>query len=322
MSNEQIDDETLAAFLDGGLTTDERDVVLRVLANSPEAYARFLEAASIAEALREDKPFQETAPIKEHEVLTPNVIPIPRHALRWRRIAKYSVPLLAAASVVGILLVSRGAGTAGDAVGIADMVAAMPNAGPGALDRNLGTGWDQPPWSVTRGITVQSFTDGLSARLGVRYAFLDGAAAMSDSVAFARNASILATLLSNVDGAGPLANRISAQQLRTPNDRRNIGSQLRSLVDDADAFDVGVWLGAARMLSRSTSSAQTLTSGKSLRVLQRGVDALSKAPNAERWGPTLRSLTRLLANARQGAASMATVDVRAQVDSALAAIPR
>ena len=45
MSDERIDPEMLAEFLEGRLAPAERERVLQALAESPEAYADFIEAA-------------------------------------------------------------------------------------------------------------------------------------------------------------------------------------------------------------------------------------------------------------------------------------
>src|SRR5262245_51146108 len=92
VTDDQLDNETIAAFLDGTLPDEERARVVRVLASSPELYSGVLEAAKVSAELE-----RSSTPLKLEK----------RVENRWRRRILIAAPVLAAASIVGILVVRR-----------------------------------------------------------------------------------------------------------------------------------------------------------------------------------------------------------------------
>jgi ferric-dicitrate binding protein FerR (iron transport regulator) len=93
MSAERIDAETLAAFLDGKLEPAERERVLRILAEQPEEYEVFVDAAHIAARLERST---RTGGAEARRV---------SGATRRYPRAKWTVPLAIAASVAAIALI-------------------------------------------------------------------------------------------------------------------------------------------------------------------------------------------------------------------------
>src|SRR5688500_10690009 len=95
MSESSIPPETLAAFLDGMLSSEDRERVLVTLARSDEAYGDFVEAIAIAKALD----------AAEQPAVRPWRAPS-----RWRRTAWMAIPAVSAAGVLFLVTNRRPAG--------------------------------------------------------------------------------------------------------------------------------------------------------------------------------------------------------------------
>lgn len=314
MSRERLDDETLAAFLDGTLTPDERARVVQSLDADPEAYAEFLEAARIAASVSGVATADEAGPTLVND--PPGRAPVePAKRKGWSRSILAAVPLLAAAGIAGVIFWPRG--SAGpDTIALMQGTRLATVQGEGSVSAALGESWDQPGWSVVRGSDVGSATPGTSARIGARVAQLEFAAGASDTVAYRRVQGSIAELLSAVEGAGPIAVRLPQLQLQDSEGRATLARQLREVTGELTAFDVGAWLETARLAALNGRSDFLATNGPAIATLRALTDALDRAPPAGNWSEILAQLRTMT----QGPLDAATA--RAHIETALAAIPR
>ena len=270
MNERHIDEETLAAFLDGSLTNEERSKVLRQVAQSPEAYDEFLDAARIADTLRETTPSDAQR----------------RKRTRWQRLG-ISLPLLAAASIAGVTLWP----SARRASDVIDLVQKLPTVKVvGRVEGTLGAGWDQPGWSVLRGSTATQ-SMGLAARLGAVYSMWVFAKNTSDLTAARAISERLADLLSSTSGAAPTV-RALAGTAQDPQQQRTIGYALRSISGDTTAFDVGAWLSTTSMALKLGDTAYLARGADPRKMLTRITAALDANASAE-WDDCRRNLRAL-----------------------------
>jgi hypothetical protein len=298
VSDERIDPETLAAFLDGTASPEEREGVLRTLARSNEAYASFLEASAIERELAAETPA--VAPVAA-SVEPPHSPAREAANARWFRRPRYVTAGLLAAGVAAIMVL-RGIGGAGGqgAIQLAQATSLTQERGSGALARGLGDGWDQPPWAVVRGIESNLATRTVAVRSGARYADLEAAAQAADSTAVSRSAESLAQLLSTVEGAAPIA-AIVRDMARTADfggaaQRATTAVQLRALLGAEDWFDLGVWTETARLAVAARALAFFEPGGPGVAELQRILQphiAESRSDSGE-WGPVIEALRPLI----------------------------
>lgn len=315
MSRERLDDETLAAFLDGTLTADERTRVVLALDADPEAYAEFLEAARISvvasgvatEAGTSGPPLVGDRP-------EPLRVERPKRS-GWSRSIRAAVPLLAAAAIAGVIFWPRER-TSPDTIALMQGTRLAAVQGDGSVSTALGDAWDQPGWSVVRGSDVGSATPGTSARIGARVAQLEYAAGASDSVAYRRVQGSIAELLSAVEGAGPIAVRLPQLQLQDATGRATLARQLREVTGEPTAFEVGAWLETARLAALSGRSDFLTTDGPAIATLRTLTNALDRAPPAGNWSEISSQLHGIM----QGPPDPETA--RTHIEAALAAIPR
>ena len=298
MNHERLDEETLAAFLDGTLPAEERASVLNALANNPEAYAEFLDAASIAAAANAD--------------IAPGVARAngPRRLPRSMMLAG---PLLAAAGIAAVILVARGP-RASDTIDLMQGAQLASVSGAGGVDASLGGDWDRPGWSVVRGGEASTSSAGTSARVGARVAQLEYAASASDSVAWQRVAATLAELVTSIEGSGPVAQQLRRGAVPGAGDRATLARQLRELSGTPSAFDVGAWLETARLATASGRLDYFRADGDARASLRRVRAAV------ERDHPTWSGIISQLKAIENEALDVSRV--RLHIDSAMAALPR
>lgn len=303
MTTPRVDDETLAAFLDARLSAEERARVLQAIADQPDQYEHFFEAAHlIAEGSAGEAP--------PH----PRPEQLPRRS-PWRRRLYVAVPLLAAAAIAGVM-VQRTRADSGDVVKLMQGTRLANASGPGSIQRVLGDNWDQPGWSVVRGVESTGATAGTIARLGTRMSQLAFAAGSADSVAYALAVARARALLTTIVGSGPLAASLAAMPITASEERATLARQIREVSGEPTAFDVGAWLETAR-LSYATGINDFAASGSDgLAALQHIAATLGRAPPDVRWQEIERHLVAI------GEASSDPALARAHVDSALTAIPR
>lgn len=298
MNHERLDEETLAAFLDGTLPAAERASVLHELANNPEAYAEFLDAASVAAAANAD--------------IAPGVARAERPR-RWRRSMLLAGPVLAAAGIAAVIFVARGP-RAGDTIDLMQGAQLASASGAGSVDASLGGDWDQPAWSVVRGGEISTASAGTAARAGARVAQLAYAASAADSVAWQRVSAILGDLVSSIEGSGPIAQQLRSGVMLDRDQRATLARQLRELSGAPSAFDVGAWLETARLATASGRQDYFRADGDARASLRRVTAAIER--DHPSWSVVISQLKAIENEA------VDVSRVRLLVDSAMAALPR
>jgi hypothetical protein len=257
VSDEQVDPETLAAFLDGTLAPGDRAKVMRVLAESPEAYADFVDASAVHRELQPAKPI--------------------RHRGVW-----YFAPLLLAAGVVGLLVVRRGHDAAVPGMIALAQTTRVVAPGAGGVAASLGDAWDQPGWSVVRGESMGLGERARAFRAGARYAELEVAAQAVDSAAARRLATILAETAGGVDAGTPLAAQFrvlaDAPSLGGSGARERLAEQLRTLLRMHAWFDIGAWTETARLAVAANDLAFFSPSAPAIPELRRIIGTLESSP--------------------------------------------
>ena len=303
MIDDQLDNETVAAFLDGTLPEAERGRVMRLLASSPEQAGNVLEAAKVAAELERVG--------QRPQLLKPK-------ASRWQRRALITMPFLAAAGISGILILRRD--NPPDVIALARAANLTTERGAGTIDRSLGATWDQPGWTVVRGGAPGAGSIGLTARVGARVAQLEFAAAAHDSAAYDRVASGLAEMLTSIEGAGPVAEQLRSGISSAEDAHATTVDRLRALSPATAAFDLGVWLETARLAARLGRVDFFASDGAALAALRSIRDRVAR-------DGTLRDLRESLTHVEPllqpgGSASPDPTVVFARVDSAMSVLPR
>jgi hypothetical protein len=323
LSNERIDPETLAAFLDGTLSASDRERLLRAAAQGGAVYEQLIEA----QALLYDgvAGTEAIAPRVSVTAAPPAANRSPGEDPWWMRHAWKLGAILVAAGIAGIIFKRR-----------ADLPNASPNASLTAgtvqhvmalaaganPDSAFGVGWDRIDWSITRGRT-QSVDDGVYAfRLGVR--FVDLAVASSSNDTSARHAlgQTLVALASGAETGSPVAARIealaAADQRPTVEEMSSICEDLRTLVNHPAAYDAAVWTESARAGARAKQATFFAPGGRPMRELKRIIAKLEELPPPGP-GPTAEVLQALKQVDEQSRTSPADVSaIASMLDSTVA----
>jgi hypothetical protein len=241
MSREQIEHETLAAFLDGKLDPAERKRVLRILAEYPEEYEVFADAARVAAELRGGS----AVPIESRR----------RRGNRWL----VTVPVLVAAGLAAVILAPRLlGGGALSPVELAERLTVVLEPGAGSLAAKLGATWDQPGWSVMRGSGAEVVEPARAFRLGARATDVEVAIRAGDSTALGVVGAELVDLLSGVDAGAASAAQyrriLDAGASAGESDRKEAAELLQALMGESVWFDLGAWTEAARVAALARNS--------------------------------------------------------------------
>lgn len=303
MTTTHIDPELLAAFLDGTLSAQEREQVLRAIASSPAAYAEFSEAAGIRGALYEAD-HAPTVATQAVLTLSESTSRSPAPPRRWSRLAMPAALLAAAMTMV---LVSRQTSVrGGSALLVAQSLRVAGATGSGALTRALGAGWDEPGWGNQRGSDDARQSPGRAFRVGVRFAQLEVAINAGDTIAVFRAKDLLQTLLRDTEGAAPLARELDELWRPVQNPARSgqgaIGTDLRNIVAEPDWFDLGVWCGAAQIAARAAQPAFFAPDGTPVAELARLMRV--QATPLEQWRDATRGLAPMAEGTWQSAGGM------------------
>ena len=230
MNDARLDPETLAAFLDGKLDPSERTRVLQILADHPEQYEVFADAARAAGALA-----------------GPTLVPI--DTARRRR---WAVPVAAAvaAGIAAAVFLPRGGADVDSPAALAGAFEVVSVTGNGSLALRLGANWDQPGWSVTRGVT-RTADRATAFRLGARATDVEIAVKARDSVALRLVGAELVDLAASQE-AGAAVAAVYREMLAAGLDgsaeaRAQAASQLKGVSGEGLWFDLGAWAEAARV---------------------------------------------------------------------------
>jgi hypothetical protein len=315
VSGERVDPELLAAFLDGTASAEEREAILRTLSRSKEAYAEFSEASAIHRDLENPK---QSPPILV------DVPPAPAsrapHASRLR----WLVPsMLLAAAIAGIAIVTQLRGTIPErTIRLAQATRLTRETGAGALTRQLGSSWDQPEWSASRGTDGATAVAGRAFRAGVRYADFEIASQANDSSGAIRAATALGGLLTSIDGGAPLAESLRSLAASagtvSAHDRATAAVQLRSVLGTGDWFDLGVWTETARVSVLARELVFFDSAGPAVAELRRIIKAGTASVSNADWRAATDPLRPLVANRTWSTSDLSTIDqaIRAAMISA------
>jgi hypothetical protein len=295
VTDKRLDDETLAAFLDGTLPAADRATVVHTLASNPQAYEEFLDAAAIAALVRDNSDVR--------------VIPV-RRPRGWQRSVMLAGPVLVAAGIAAIFVARSGRTT--DTIDLMQRAQLASVSGAGSVDSSLGQNWDQPGWSVVRGSSASRPSAGVAARMGARVAQLEYVAYAADTVAWRRVSAALVDLVTSIEGAGPVGQQLRGAGIPLADDRASLARQLREISGESSAFNVGAWLETARLAAVS-SRFEYFRSDGALASLSRIREAIQR--DQPTWSVIIAHL-RALENESD------TTRVRQHVDSAMAAFPR
>jgi hypothetical protein len=215
--------------------------VLQALADSPDAYADFIEAAAADRAIAEESSPRKTG---TESTATPGVIPI---GTKTNRAWRYAVPGLIAAGIIAVFFMRTGSeGRRGEMIVLAQSTHVLP-AGTGSVASKLGDSWDQPQWSVSRGGDDASSDRARAFRAGARVAELEVAAQAGDSAAVRRVAGSLARLLTSAQAGTPTISQLRDFSEPASSTRAAVARQIRDLLGAPVNFDAGLWTETARM---------------------------------------------------------------------------
>ena len=299
MSNERIDPETLAAFFDGTASLEERDSVMRTLARSKEAYASFLEAAAVYREVEGPTAAAGPGQIGVVRGAGGSGTARAKPARRW-----IIGPLLVAAGIVAVLLLTRSNGSDdAAAIRLAQDTRLTRESGPGSLARSFGSGWDQPPWSVARGSEASLPRGPRAVRAGARYAELEVAAQAADTNAVRLATETIGQLMASVEAGAPVSamfRELSGAPDFGGRARRAVAAaNLRSSLGADTWFDLGVWGEMARLAVAARDVAFFAPDGPAIAELRRivrvGGRAAAPADSAA-WASVATALQPLLSD--------------------------
>lgn len=260
-----LDTEKIAALLAGTLSETERAAALERLASSHDDFRLFMEAAAVLREVEDEAGVldPQTGGVGPAEVVTPAgeaggalspalsaaaAAPIPPSAApqwRRRRIVPWIAPVLAGAAAVIVLLVvlrqpSR-------PTGLAAPVAVLTRTGlpAGAIE--------QHPWNPTLGTQGALAPTARAARVGALHTELALALRSRDSVAAARVAAQIETVLSGESLAAPTRNLYRRAVQAVASEPRESATLLARAGEGAGAvlgtewMEAGAWAEAARI---------------------------------------------------------------------------
>jgi hypothetical protein len=323
VSDDRVNPETLAAFLDGTASPEEREGVLRTIASSKEAYARFLEAAAVHRELPSTLAVAPDA--TPGDTATPRPTAQEVANARWFR-RWQAIPVLLAAGAAAVLITRAFLGSEPQSIQLVQATSLTREMGSGALTRTFGDGWNQPPWSAVRGSETSVGSRSLSFRAGARYAELELAARASDSAGVISSADAIAGLLATTEAGAALAATFG-DMARAPDfgrrrQRASAARRLRASLGAEGWFDLGVWAETARLAVAARDTAFFDARGRAASELRRILQprVATSAPRNAEWAPVVDALRPLLAE-RSWSQNELT-EARGAIDAAIAAAAR
>jgi hypothetical protein len=273
LNSEQIDPETLAAFLDGTLPASERERLLRVFAQGGAAYEDLIEAQALQAA--ELGVANQAPPASSPPIASLPDTP-PEDTKWWRRRTTWGLaPFLAAAGIAAAVLLQREDGSPPPSTMVATVqVVSSAGAGAANLDSAFGAGWNEPDWSTVRG-PRESLEDRVRGfRLGVRFVDFDLALSSNDTAAQRTTTRLLSSLAESAEMGTDVARRVEAlasdpAKRPTRADLAIVADDLRTLVNEPEWFDVAVWSETARLFARTHQTAFFAADAAPMRELRR-----------------------------------------------------
>lgn len=199
MTQNELDPETIAAFLDGRLDALQRERVLVILARSPGAYDLFVEAIRARDALEpEETPASADRDADGAPATTRSGEGSEEPASAGRKSVPGWVPLATAAVLAVVIGVGVLKGPGSFQAGVEDL-------DPTALAEGVPSGWEAQPWSVVRGTSTGRLTAASVAfRMGVRAVDLEVALALDQPDVALYLATELESLAGEVEVGPPL----------------------------------------------------------------------------------------------------------------------
>jgi hypothetical protein len=267
---EDFDPDLLAAFIDGRLSGAERERVVRLLAESEDAFEVYSDAVMARGELEEATGLSLVA----HRE---------RRSKRWW-IA--GIPAAAAAALLIAVLPVAQARRANATLAMRAESIAQPLTDRLQLAMALGSTWDEGRWSVNRGGGA-TFVDSTAAlRLGVRATDLQVALAVEDRERAGRTAAEMVELLGSVNLSDSVSAEYGGLRKRITN-----GDSIGAIVGAASTADdnlrdfldsrwygVGKWLAAGELAAR-THSADFFKASETTRFLDAAIRGGGFAPD-------------------------------------------
>lgn len=314
VTDERIDAQTLAAFLDGTLSAVEREAVLTRLVRSDEAYDTLVEAHAVLAELEAaelgpapdptatsggrhgssggggvsgaPRPGMYTAPPFGRADLRPR---------RWLRRGLAATLTVVAATVFGIVY-TRGRHAEFPAL---DRVTA--DSGAGVV---LATAVERAAAGTVRGAGALAVTPhGQAFRIGVESLDLELAFRQRDARAARVLAGSLARQAAEVDGGQPVALRVAhlaraGAEVPEVAERARVAREVRTLARGSTGwFDLGVWVESARIAAYGRDARFFASTSPAMRDLSMLLTTVQTTPqeDASQTGAGLARLRELFA---------------------------
>jgi hypothetical protein len=274
VSDDRIDPETLAAFLEGTQSPAERERVRHTLLRSPQSFDAFLELAAL------DRTMDSGAA---------RVEPRRRFGRTWQIIG----PMLVAAGLTGVVILAwpppwrRADRTpAASTPQLAQSSALIGVSGPGSVRVALGPSWSEPGWSVARGGDAALSARARAFRAGARCAEVEVAAQAGDPDALMLATASLLELLAGVNAGAPISRAFRALSATADPGGRAARLatvlQLRKLLGSDAWFDLGMWVETARLALLARQLEFFAATGPGVNDLRRILSALDASTVADR----------------------------------------
>ena len=280
-ATDEFDPDLVAAFIDGKLSGADRERVVRLLADSEEAFEIYADAVRARADLEAEGIIP--LPVPDPVPVRPAADPVPIRRSRW---LTAGAPLAAAAALLIAVLPRVETNLANAAFAMRAESIAQPLTGRPQLAMALRSGLDEPRWSATRG-GPSTFVDTTAAlRLGARATDLEVAIAVGDRERAGRLVTEMVELLDSVTLSD--ATRAEYGELRK---RINTGGSISSIKAaavtadehlhdflDSRWYGTGKWLAASELAARA-HSADFFKSSETARFLKAAIRSGEFAPD-------------------------------------------
>ena len=297
MNDDTFDPETLAAFLDGKLAGEERDRVLRLLAESDQWYEVMVDASQVSAELARSAP----TGLDKRPWIRRLPSRLANRGARGRQ-AVFGGALIAAGLATVAILSERSGGV--DGIGDPSQL---------VINERLRDG-SAAEWGAARGNDAALGARARAFRVGVQFTDLELADRMRDSANVQSLSASIADLTKVVPTGGATASRMrylgrNGSLPASGNERQDVASELRSLVG-APWFDLGAWSETARRAAHARQLEYFEPSRPAMQHLDSLLAAVDRLPTAERAGTEaavgrLRSLRTDVVSPGRGLSSAA-----------------
>ena len=249
MRDTDIDDERIAALLDGRVEGEDRRALLAELAEAGEDYRVFADAAAILREREEEAALGQQAHGTEPAKAVPIGTRIRRRTVAWAGLAA----VLAGAALVPVIRLAT-------AVSL-DPAAVAGRLSPAAA--RLPAGWtDRMPWGAYRGAEGPSVSDRPgAARLGALLVDLEVAVRSGDHAGVGLEAARVRAALGDVPGGGILSPTYEAVGAKAGQPADSLWASLKegregiTQLVDRDWLEAGAWAEGARLAAAAHDAA-------------------------------------------------------------------